>query len=421
MEFKIVMKRVLWVNLLGLFFSLLTFSVSYADDAEVLPKGRWRLSVDSQFSLPITQRFNKDGKLEDLAKDFNVTINSNVFNELTLLEAGFLLSPGTGNLGRTTVSFRRRIDIVSIQPAYGITDSFSVGVNIPYYWQKIDVQAGLDSSGATIGFNPAGPGGFAPLTGPLASFFPGTQQPTIEDIQDILVSRGFKRVASESNQGLGDIEAGGRYQYFKSENWRLAFTGGARFPTANEDDPDDLVDNTLGYGGEYAILARLNQDFIYQKPGVTKELGVPDAGSFFINTTFRYDYFIRDKQELRVCDIHTPICPDKDNVTRKIGDIVEAELSANIGLLTGFYITPLYKYGHKFKDHYSKGNDVLSPETDYNEHIAKVGLSYTTLPLFMKKQFPVPLTGTIFYKERFAGDNNNFNSKYIGAVLQAFF
>jgi hypothetical protein len=238
------------------------------------------------------------------------------------------------------------------------------------------------------------------------------------------VSQGFKRVENWSAQGFGDVEVGARYQYLKSEEWALAFTGGIRAPTAKVDDPDDFTDNTLGYGGTYALLFRLHQDYLHQPAGPTKQLGIPEPGSFLVNTTLRYDLFIADKELLRVCNVHAPICPDKENVSRDIGDIVEAELSGNFGLLKGLYFSPLYKFGHKFKDHYSgsQGFDYasLAEETDYNEHVYKIGLSYTTLPLFLEKRFPLPLTTTVFYKQRFAGDNNLFKSKYAGFVIQAF-
>jgi len=39
----------------------------WADDALVLPQGRWRISAEARFSLPITKRFTPGGGTEDLA------------------------------------------------------------------------------------------------------------------------------------------------------------------------------------------------------------------------------------------------------------------------------------------------------------------------------------------------------------------
>jgi hypothetical protein len=421
-----MLKHVVIVGLIVLLGPQLGPNIACADDAIVLPKGKSLIRVEGQFSLPITERFNKDGHLEDLAKDFNTNLDSNVFPSISLVEAAFGLPAGSGTFGKSVVTFNRQINIITVTPAYGVTDNLTIGANIPYAWQRNDVNASVDNSTATLGFNPFVPGGVAPVGFNCGGACPPTPPPTTEDIQNVLVNQfGFKRLESWSHSGWGDIEVGGKYQYFRSEKYRLALTAGVRLPTTKQDDPDNLADNTIGYGGEYALLLRLHQDLIHQKPGIESQLGVPEAGDFFVNTTFRYDYFIPDKEMLRVCSVHNPICADKDEVDRKIGDIVEAEISGSFGIYKGLYLTPLYKYGHKFKDAY-KGNQPLpygdlAIETDYNEHILRVGLTYSTLPLFLENQFFAPLYATIFYRERFAGDNNLFHSRYIGFTVQAIF
>ena len=67
-----------------------------------------------------------------------------------------------------------------------------------------------------------------------------------------------------------DLEIGGRWQYFRNETWKLAFTGGVRLPTGRKDDPENLGD--VGFGtGAYALLFRLNQDLtLFQEEGPLK-------------------------------------------------------------------------------------------------------------------------------------------------------
>jgi len=54
---------------------LLPVHATIADDALVLPQGRWRVSAEARFSLPITKRFTPSGGTEDLATDFNRELN----------------------------------------------------------------------------------------------------------------------------------------------------------------------------------------------------------------------------------------------------------------------------------------------------------------------------------------------------------
>lgn len=400
--------------------AFLPVSLSFADDATVLPKGRFRLAVQGLISLPITERFDTDGNTEDLATDFNVNLNNEIFDDLSLVEAAFGLPGGSATFGRSVVDFERHIQIYEFQAAYGITNRLSVGLIVPYWIQKIDVKAELDNSTATVGVNPAVPGNVAPLG------VPGTRLPTTEDVQTFLESQGFRRVEDWSDKTFGDMFGGIKYQYYQSAHWRLAATGTVRFPTGKWDDPNNLVDNDTGFDA-WGLGIQLHQDFVWQQAGLEKNAGLLTPGAFSINTTFRYEAILPDQKPFRVCNIHRTICPDFDpKVDRNVGDIIQAEISGSVGLfVTGLTLTPIYTYSHKFKDNFSGDlgfdYDQLRVETDYHSHVLDVRLSYSTLDLFLKKQFPLPLSVSFRYWDRLLGNNNQFNSTYLGFTLAAFF
>ena len=50
-----------WLLLFLLVTILLPVHATLADDALVLPQGRWHVAVDARFSLPITKRFTPHG------------------------------------------------------------------------------------------------------------------------------------------------------------------------------------------------------------------------------------------------------------------------------------------------------------------------------------------------------------------------
>ncbi|MCK4261498.1 hypothetical protein KAX00_00150 [bacterium] len=52
----------------------------------------------------------------------------------------------------------------------------------------------------------------------------------------------------QSKSGIGDIEVGGQYRYYKTDKWSSALRVGIRFPTGHVDDPDDARDISLGTG-----------------------------------------------------------------------------------------------------------------------------------------------------------------------------
>ncbi len=398
---------------------LLPVHATLADDATVLPHGVFHVSADARFSLPITKRFTPSGGTEDLATDFNRDLNSTVFGDLRLVEAAFRLPAGSATFGRSVVDFERHIQIYTLQAAYGLTDRLSIGVRVPYWTQDNQVKAALDNRTATVGFNPAVPGGVAPLG------VPGTRPPTTEDIQAFVERLGFRRVQDWSDASFGDSFGGLKYQYYQSAHWRLAATGRVRFPTGRWDDPNNLVDYPTGFAA-WGLGLELHQDFIWQHPGLAQRLGVLTAGEFFLNTTFHYETIFPDDKPFRVCDIHQPICPDFDpHVHRDVGDIVEAEIAATVGLLPGLTITPMYTYTHKFQDHFSGDLGFnyrqLKAETDGDAHTLDLRLAYSTARLFAEKRFPVPLSLSLRYVDRLAGNNNRLHTRSLGFILAGSF
>jgi len=415
-------KRFVW--LLSLFLLFIPDS-SFCDNAEVLPKGVWSVEVYDRAYLSVTKRYSPDGDKEDVAADFNTTLNSNVFPALSLVEQGFGMPPGSANIGESEVSFKYDINILNTLLAYGITDRLSFGVKVPYWWVKNNVSATLNTTNATVGKNPFygtpnDPFGGAPIIPISLGGVPFTDEEVQELLgpglsingQPALPGFGYQPVETWSGDGFGDIETGLKYQYYKSDNWRLAFTGGLRLPTGRVDDPDNLVD--YGWGdGTTSLLFFFNNDYIGIK-------------NLVLDATLNYYLTLPHSEILRV--MQNPgqvLSPDKESLDRDLGDYVQLKASADYEFLPGTTASLTYQYGHKFEDSVKTqgGQHIggMERETDYNEHVGIVGLSYSTIQLFQKKKFPVPMTASVKYRNRFAGDNRIFDSEYIELNLQMYF
>ena len=406
---------------------------TYADDATVLPKGVARFLQDWRFVGNFNERFDEDGNLEKLGDPFSLALDSNLFSALAPLNA---FVPGNASLGNSEVSIDRDVTEVTFQLAYGVTNKLSLGVNIPYLWVTQNVRANVNSSTANVGKNSA----FACGSALCPLVVPGTVPLSTADVQNVLgggldvdgngsvdvPGQGLEEVEDWSGQGFGDIEFGARYQYYKSQIFRGAFTGAVRVPTGREDDPDNLID--VGWGrGTYAFLFQLQQDLVFQQTStLSSSLGFPLPGDFYVNTTFKYDLNLPDSQNLRICD--PSVCTTTSDVNRRVGDIFTAEINPRVGLLTpGLNVSVLYRYLHRFKDHYS-GCDaglncgVLNEEFSRRgsrEHFVIVGLQYSTIPLFIEKKFPFPASIQVSYRDRFAG-KNALSSQWVGLNLQVF-
>lgn len=378
-----------------------------ADSAVVLPKNYFYVNAETRLGLPTDEKFDSNGNTVALGSDFSRDLNSQVFTGLQPLNP---FVGGTANLGTSQVDITRSVNQFRPLLAYGATDRLTLGVIIPYVWASNDVNANIDSSTANVGITSiASPFGPAGSIAPIA-LVPGTRAATVQDINSLLGSQfGIKPVQSWSGSGLGDIEFGGRYQYYRSDYWRLAFTGIAIAPTGKQDDPDNLVDIPLG-DGNWAARFQFQQDFTMQQDGISKNLGYPTPGSFYVNTKFEYLYNASDSRTARVCSPLQPVCNQRGTVHRSAGDIVEAELQGYLGVLTdGLILTSGYTYTHQYTSSYS-GNDgfdysVLAINSDHTIHEAFIGLTFTSVPGYVQKRFPLPIFANASYRNRFAGEN----------------
>lgn len=399
-----------------------------AGDAEVLPGGRFAFNVDYKHYLDWSKRFDKNGDVQDAASDFNTVLDTSVFSALKAFNG---MVPGTPNIGASVTSFNYNLDRIDTTLAYGINDSLSFGVKVPYMWYKNDVKAGLDTSKANVGINnlykagklpePYNSSPLLPLAAPLPA---GTVSPlTTKDVQNLLgnglvingqtavTGYGFKPFETWTQEGIGDIEAGVKYRYFKSENWRLALQGGVLFPTGEVDDPDSLVDKNFG-SGSYAMQLRSYNDFTGIK-------------NLFINGSVFYTIPFSQHTDKRITtDPHEQLVSisKKKRVDIEPGDVLELETAvkykfSDIKPLEGFSLEGVYHYTNvaksKVKDPDGNRLPGLEGETDGYDHIYIIKLGYSTTPLFIQKKFPVPMDLSLSYRDRFAGNNSVFKSQYL--------
>ena len=83
-----------------------------------------------------------------------------------------------------------------------------------------------------------------------------------------------------------------------------------------------------------------------------------------------------------------------------------------------------YRYDQEFKwdvdGNLGLAYDQVEAETDRKAHEYRVGLTYSTIPLFRAKKFALPLTAKLYYRDRFAGENV-LKTQYIGLDIKFFF
>jgi len=375
---------------------------AWGDSAEVLPKGVSRISVDYSLYGTVTDRFDPDGDAQSVAADFNATLDETVFPGMI---------PTFTNIGDSVVDFDYDFRDLVINYQYGLTDRITVGVRVPYYWNKTNLKvARVDTSGATQPvldalLGPGFPAGAASTDAAVTAFVLGAiESPPFS----------FDPLRSWDDAGLSDIEVGMRYQYFNDDVWRLAFTGGVRLPTGKTDDPDNLIDTEFGSGAA-ALLFRFHQDYI----GVENLL---------LNLTLKYDWVLPDEETVRVLNSpDQPLAPavNKEKVDRDLGDTFTVELYGDWGLSDTWSLSALYTWAVRQKDEVD-GNlglayKSLEDQTDADHQSIEAGVTYSTVSRYLDDQANIPFEVGLSYESVFAGNNNYLKQQLYTVSLALYF
>lgn len=377
-------------------------SLALADSAAVLPKGVSRLNVKYSFYSAIDERFGPDDDEESLSTDFNAVLDDTIFP--------LLLPPGT-NVGTSVVDFEYDFADLILEYFYGLSDKVTLGVYVPYYWNKTDLkEARVDTSGATQ----------AVLDSLLGAGFPAGDPATDAAVTSFVLAAlegppfQFKPFDTVEESGLSDIEVIARYQYYKDDRWQLSFTGGVRFPTGDVDDPDNLLDTEFG-SGAYALLFRFNQDYT----------GVENLT---LNATVGYDLVLPDEETVRVLDdVNQPLAPiaNKEKVERDLGDVFKVVLSGDLSLSKTLSIGLLYEYAEKQKDDVDGdlglAYESLEDETDWTSNRIMANVTYSTVQRYLDEETAIPFDLYLEYEDYFAGSNNFLKQKVLSLGVTAYF
>jgi len=431
-----------------LLLSMVLPAIAFADDAAVLPKGRFFVGAEDRYFFPYDKRYGPDGKAEDLAESFNHRrLDASVFPSLAPLNA--LVPGGIASIGDSTVHFEYTENALFLTAGYGVTDRLSIGFEIPYYWVHNEVKASLDSgpgSTANVGLRTgAGPGPCALPVPVLPLSCPNTRRFTTEDVQQILgpglngiQGFGLKRIENFSDEGVGDITLAAKYQYLRTEDFRLAATVGVRMPTGRQDDPDNLADIAWSTGA-WILQARLQNDYLISNLWKSRPTAAPtetqrplSAGDLLLNLTLRYDWFLPDRLTIRAGE-EDALPTSRAKVTRDIGDRFEIEFGGRYYIWSPFSVSALYRYVFKLEDRIngpsSFPHNLAEKDTDAYEHIYIVQANYSTVPLFAQGRFPLPMNVFLAFRDRFAGAGTTATgspsqvpkTRYIGLGIQVFF
>lgn len=371
------------------------------DSAAVMPKGVRNIRLGA-FTSQVSDKYDGTGTIVPTANAFNKPVKlAKLINsrpdatERGLLFGGLKAEGFDTNMvvgdSRGLVNARITSEVPVF--AYGVTDKVTFGMGLPIVYSKTHVDTGWIANAAFQKMaNTLMEKGYEPKLMALKALLQNV-------VSTQLDSYGYQRPVDETHTDIGDLNLGFKEQIYKDDNVAVAVAQKVVVPTGRTPDVDKVVDLAPG-DGHVAV-------------GVSTAADIRAAKWLTVTPSAGYLYQVENSQTVRIPRTgDETISPDKDYSVRvKRGDIMSTALALKFPVSEVF--TPAVAYSLQYKNQDSYKGSTYSPEryqyleTDSWQNMQALQLAFTgsTIALFKKNKFPIPLEATVALSHVIDGRN----------------
>lgn len=413
------------LTLLSLLSILFSFPALAAETAKTLPEKISRFRLVGVNVSPVTEKFNRDGLLETFTAALNrsITIKDYVSKEPRLgilVNALNAMDPGLGDQLLATnlyADFSLEANQYVAAYEYGATSRLSIGIRIPVVKRR--VKASLRASTVNNAeYMAAQVGKLSPDVSQGIYDLGSKRFDTAFFEESLFTSKGYEAPYDFEKTQLGDIEMGTKYNLLNHGPFLLSSQIGVRLPTGATPSLTNIYDNGSG-DGAWAVGTSF-----YQELNVNPYLTLGGMQKF--------GYFVPDTRQRAVPKSPFDSLPSllpKDgqvqDVKRKQPLQFDTEVSSNLIFgQSGWSSWSALQYSAQGKSSFSGGGnlyyDGLREKTGYRKTAMEVGLGYSTIGAFRRKEFPVPMDVEALYNFTINGHNTPLAS-YARADLKVYF
>lgn len=398
------MSKKIPLSLLVLGISWTSFSM---ENTKVLPKGVRSLNFKNAVTN-IDSKTNAVGNplalAEPLTKEFTfrkVINNETGVNRMLLqsfLEGKF---EDTDSLGVFTADMKGSVAVLAGVVSYGVTERLTLGVGIPYYRARMNVNMGFKASKNALKF-------INLLNDPSnnqsskAREVAGKIQNAVGELNNKLSDNGYEPIQDWNGSGLGDITGLAKYRFLDSESFKMAHAIGFTAPTGFAGDPNIPINVPFGTG-TWSIL-----NVTYLDEYITHD--------WWLNQYFKYIYQIPASKNVRLKTEDETITVAEDRIRYKLANRWETGVSTQYEPWFGLVFGTGFSYTGKTGDRYytDDQNAKFTLEKDTNDWSTywETRVGYQTLPAFLRKEFPVPLVATLEMKKHLKSVNTPVKDLY---------
>jgi len=367
------------IKVTSILLSLMFPMLSYGKYWQTLPKGVRLFAYRHVISSTIKGSYGSDGGYRPYELKANINADSIAgFNSYIDTYLAGLTQNQYDNLsfGEYQGSAESKVHVNGIGLGYGFSSTLTGYFSIPHYTADVRLKINRLKSGNHD---------------EVVTDIQTNQGVVIENLPDfdaqVLQSvfvnyYGYQPIGDWRAKGFGDLELGLMKRLVARRRWGLLLTGGVVAPTGREDDPDILQDISFGdgqwdifmeFGGGYRLARRWEVDswmrYTYQLP-YNREIRLPESADF-------------------------PITSRKGMAKISLGSKLQYNLAFNFFPHSAWTLTPSYTFDIQgetlYTSDYPEADSILRTDTKTHSHTWKFNINYSTVRMFKKKKFPIPL------------------------------
>lgn len=392
------------LGLAALSVATMTASAAYYS---TLPEGV-RVAVFRQvMTSTIDQEFNSNSKPIGFDVDVNLnaqtlrdtsTIAEYIFSELQSINP---LAHDTFTFGTYKIDGQAEVNVQGFGVGYGINDRVTAYVSMPIYNARVDMsmqRTGADTQQDVLNLLQTTPSG-SQFHQTFESFLSGSNLSVTEGLIQSVVTNmySYKPLGTWEARGLGDVDIAAIMRLTDWHDAGMALTYGVTLPTGREDDPDLLQDFAFG-DGQYDVFAEF---------GGGKTLM---RGKLDLESSIRYTYQVGSNKTLRVPEDPDFVLSDqKGNFYEKLGNKIDFMAGANWTFDDSWSVGTQYLFNHigeaKYESPYTTANSIHAMGTEVYSHTFRVGGNFSTVGMYQRGAFLLPMQASLSAQRIFAGTN----------------
>ncbi len=356
------------------------------EDTSMLPKGVRTVKFRS-FSSEVTGKYDMNGSIQPLGKPFQKHVKmSSLYQGKSANEAalskGYMKSlgidPDTADLGTIDANAAARVTAAVPVLGWGIRDNWSIAIAIPVVYANTYVDTGFNVSAEAQKF-----------FGYVSSDTNHNTTETVKTKTDDLVngqvtSLGYDPLSGETRTEIGDIRLINKVLVKKADSYAIALKQSITAPTGKPASSNKLVAVSTG-DNQWDLTASIIGDWYIN-------------GKWTMSGYTGYTVQFSDTTQKRIpLTSGSPLGYLDPNTERDLGDIAGVGINARYTITPAWSVATGYDAQIKFSDIYhgslyqSQQYDWLSANTNQHMESAIVGVNYSTIPAFRKKDFAIPM------------------------------